>query len=445
MSPSRTLPEEPAIRSGSEVTESSGPSLLTLGVDFRTAPLELRERVAMTPSEAEELQLRLMASDEIAEALVLSTCNRTEVYLRPEDDETAFRLALELTFGRRAPEIVEQGRHFVLHDREAARRLLTVAAGLESMVLGEPEILGQVKQAGDVAASLGSTGPILRQLVRTALHTGRRARKETEIGVGAISLGYAVVELGRHIFNRLEDRRALIIGAGETGGLAATALSERGVRELSFANRGDARAETFLQRFPQARRIPFEERYEHLAVNDLLVVATAAEEPLFERSDLERVVQQRKSRPLLIVDLGVPRNVDSEAGELENLFLHDIDSLRGLIERNLDRRRAEVAQVEAIVGNELRRFLDWYRGLEAEPLVAQLQRRAEKIRRREVENVAKSFPPELHDDLHRLTRSLVRRLLHHPSHQLRRGDEETGREHLDLVRRLFQLDEDSES
>ena len=424
--------------------DATGPPLLGLGVDFRTAPLDLRERVSMSATQAEELQLRLMASPDIAESFVLSTCNRTEVYLRPLNHKTAFQLALDLALGQGAPEIVEQGRYFVLHDREAARRLLAVASGLESMVLGEPEILGQVKQAFDVSEALGSTGSVLRRLVRTAIGAGRRARAETEIGAGAISLGYAIVELGRQIFTRLEDSRVLVVGAGETGSLAATALLERGVQDLSFANRGDERAHNFQKQFPRAHRVPLEERYEHLAVTDLLVVATGSDEPLFTRPQLDDVVRLRKSRPLLIVDLGVPRNVSGDASGLENVFLHDIDALREIIDRNLDRRRAEVPRVEAVVGSELRRFLEWYRSLEAEPLVVQLQKQAERIRRREIANVADSFPPELHEDLNRLTRSLVKRILHHPSHQLRHSMDTDLGERLATVRQLFQLEDDPE-
>lgn len=421
-----------------------GPPLLALGVDFRTAPIELRERVALDPREAEALQLRLMASSEIAEAFVLSTCNRTELYLRPEDGDAAFKLALDRALGERAPEIVEGGRYFVLHDREAARRLLAVAAGLESMVLGEPEILGQVKQAADLAADLGSTGPILQRLLRTAMKAGRRARSETEIGAGAISLGYAVVELARRIFDRIDHQRALLVGAGDMATLAATALFEREILSLAFANRGNQRAERFQEEFPQSERLAMEERYQYLAVADLLVVATRADEPIFTLAPFREVVQRRRSRPLLVVDLGLPRNVEAEIGSLPNVFLHDIDSLRGLIDRNLDRRRAEVPAVESIVGTELRHFLDWYERREAEPLVAQLQRQAEGIRRREVELAKESIPAEYHEELDRLTRSLVRRVLHHPSRQLRHGVGEGSRAHLELIRRLFQLDEERE-
>lgn len=426
-------------------TKRDEASLVMVGVDFRSAELELRERVSVSSEETESVLVEIMARPEIAEAFLLSTCNRTELYITARDRNRAYRTALDL-FAQRAPEVTDEGRFFVLHDREAARRLLSVASGLESMVLGEPEILGQVRTAASAAERVGSTGPLLQRLIQHATVAGKRTRSETSLGTGAISLGYATVELADQIFGGRAHGPLLLIGAGETAELVAQALADRSSGELLFVNRSDERAVTFQKRFPLARRIPWAQMSAALEESDVVVTTTSAPEPILTTGDLREIMERRRSRPLLLVDLGVPRNVESGVAELDNLFLHDIDSLQSLVERNLDRRRAEVPRVEAIVADELQRFAEWHRRRKAEPVVASLQRRAEEIRRHEVEAVRDAFPVELHDQLDRMTRALVRKILHHPSHQLRQGSARGELAQLELARELFQLDdEDDES
>lgn len=417
--------------------------LVAIGVDHRTAPIELREKVSYTPGEAEALLARLVATAEIAEACLLSTCNRTELYLRHLDESVAYRTGLEMAFLERAPEIEEQGRVYVRRDQLAARHLLEVASGLQSMVLGEPEILGQVKQATGLAETLGATGTVLKKLMRTAITAGGRVRHETAIGAGAVSFGYAVVDLAKNIFRDLEKCSVLLVGAGETARQVARSLTERGAAKLLVANRSRERAEEFCEAFPDAAILTFEERFDALAKCDIVVASTGASEPVLRRGDVERAMSRRKRRPLLLADLGVPRNVESEAGLIGNVFLQDIDSLEDLISRNLKRRREEVPRVQELLDHELEVFYKWYGSLQAEPVVADLQRRAEKIRRRELEAVRHRFPDQLHQELEKLTRSLVRKLLHHPSHHLRHGSS-LEPEKLGLVRDLFQLDDEAE-
>ncbi len=420
-----------------------GPPLLLVGTDYRLAPLELRERVALSPAEVEALLVALLARPSISEAFALSTCNRTEVYLAPRDErdeETAYRELLDLLFLARAPELGQPGRLYVQRNREAAHHLLSVASGLESMVLGEPEILGQVKQAAGIAEQVGSGGPVIQHLLRAAIEAGGRARRETGIASGAVSLGYATVELAKNIFRELEQCRILILGAGETARLVARNLLERGARKLTVANRTAERLEEMRREIPTIETLPFDQRVAALAGADLIVVATGAEEPVLTRSDLAAAMEVRGSRPLLVVDLGVPRNVDPGASKIGNLFLHTIDSLQNLIELNLKRRREEVPKVEEMLGRELDRFFSWYKSLDAEPVVAELQRQAEDIRRRELASAYARFPPETHGDLDRLTRSLVRKILHHPSARLRDAEGENGAARLAVARDLFRLE-----
>ena len=433
----RPHPRDAADRTAGRVD----PPLLLVGTDFRCSPIELRERVAYGTHDSEELLVHLLARPGIAEAVLLSTCNRTEIYLLPTDEDAAYQTAQELVFLRREPELERPGRLYVQRSGEAARHLLAVASGLESMVLGEPEILGQVKQAAALAEAVGASGTVLRRLLRTAAEAGSRARQETALAEGAVSLGYAAVELARNIFSDLAGCRVLLIGAGETARLAARALTERGVRDLRVANRTPERAQQFREEFQQAELVPFEERATAVRDADLVVVSTGADEPVLTRRQLTEAMSARRSRPLLVVDLGVPRNVEPAASRIGNVFLHSIDSLEHLIQRNLKLRKEEVPRVEEILEQELGRFRAWYRGLEAEPLVARLQKQAERIRSEELAEVLHRFPPETHADLDRLTRSLVRKILHHPSARLRaRSGDDLPR--LDLVRELFKLDDD---
>jgi len=417
------------------------PPLLLVGTDFRCSPIELRERVSYAKEDAEKALVHLLARSEIAEAFLLSTCNRTELYLQPRDEDGAYRAALDMIFLPRSEELERPGRLYVKRNGEAARHLLSVASGLESMVMGEPEILGQIKSASALAEAVGAEGPILKRLLRSAGEAGSRARQETGISSGAVSLGYATVELARQIFKGMDDCRVLLIGAGEIARSVARPLVERGARELKVANRGAERARQFLAEFPEAEAVPFDDRLAAVSEADLVIASTGADEPVLTRRQLKEAMRSRPPRPLLVVDLGVPRNVEPAAGKVENVFLHSIDSLEHLIQRNLKRRKEEVPRVEEIIEQELGHFHSWFRGLEAEPLVARLQKQAEKIRQQELAAALSRFPAETHQDLERLTRALVRKILHHPSSRLRARDgEDLSR--LDLVRELFHLDDE---
>jgi glutamyl-tRNA reductase len=427
----------------SNSTVSPDPPLLLVGTDFRCSPLELRERVSFAKEEAEKTLVHLLARSEVAEAFLLSTCNRTELYLQPRDEDGAYKAALDMVFLARAPELERPGRLYVKRNGEAARHLMAVASGLESMVLGEPEILGQVKQASALAEAVGAEGTVLKRLLRSATSAGRRTRQETAIAAGAVSIGYAIVELTRQIFSGLEECRVLMVGAGEIAHSVTRPLIERGARELVVANRSLERAAQFKEEFPSAELVPFDRRLEEASLADLVVVSTGADEPVLTRRHIAEAMRARPSRPLLVVDLGVPRNVEPSAGKVENVFLHTIDSLDLLIQRNLTRRRDEVPRAEEIIEQELHHFRSWFRALGAEPLIARLQKQAERIRQQELADALPRFPAETHADLERLTRSLVRKILHHPSSRLR-AHEGTADDlsRLDLVRELFHLDDD---
>ncbi len=426
-----TLPPERAAR---------GPSLILVGTDYRHAPLEVRERLSYAREEAADALVHLLARPEVAEACLISTCNRTEVYLQPRDDEAAYSAAVDHIFASRVEGIERSGRLYVKRHDVAADHLLAVASGLESMVLGEPEILGQVKQAASLADEVGASGTVLQRLLRAALDAGRRARGETGIAAGAVSFAYATVELARNVFSSLERTRVLLVGAGDVAQQVARNLAERGAREVTIANRSRERAEVLRADVPQLRIVPFESRFEAFASHDLVVVSVSTEEAVITAAEVERACDRRGAQPLLLVDLGMPRNVEPKVGQLGNVFLHDLDSLQHLIQRNLKRRRDEVPRVREIIEEELKLFFGWFHSREAEPLVARLQKQAEAVRLREVAAVLDRFPADTHAELERLTRTLVRKLLHHPSTGLRR-EEVADRSRLELVRELFKLDD----
>ncbi|HYG62172.1 MAG TPA: glutamyl-tRNA reductase [Thermoanaerobaculia bacterium] len=440
-----SAPQLPGLPETSRPQEvRTDPPLLLVGTDFRCSPLEMRERVSYDSAAGEELLVHLLAGAGVAEAFLLSTCNRTEVYIHPRDEDAAYRATLDLAFLRRVPELEKPGRLYVKRNGEAARHLLAVASGLESMVLGEPEILGQVKQAAALAEAVGAEGPILRRLLRSAMSAGARSRQETGISAGAVSLGYATVELARQIFKGLEECRVLLLGAGETARSVARPLVERGARELKVANRGAERARQFQEEFPQTLLIPFEERVAAVRTAEVVVVSTGADEPVLTHRHLQEAMAARSTDPLLVVDLGVPRNVEPSAGRIGNLFLHTVDSLEVLIQRNLKLRKEEVPRVEEILDQEMGHFRAWYRGLGAEPVVARLQKQAERVRQHEVAQMLHRFPPDTHADLERLTRSLVRKILHHPSVHLRNHEGSQDASRLELVRELFHLEDDDQ-
>src|SRR6195952_3990007 len=277
----------------SENATRPDPPLLLGGTDFRCSPIELRERVAFGKEEAEKALVHLIARAEVAEAFLLSTCNRTEIYLQPRDEDGAYQAGLELVFLAREPELERPGRLYVKRNGEAARHLLGVASGLESMVLGEPEILGQVKQASALAEAVGAEGPVLRRLLRCASSAGKRARQETAITSGAVSLGYAVVELARNIFRGLEECQVLLIGAGEIARSVARPVVERGARELLVANRSLERAQQFKAEIPMAEILSFGPRFAALPTAALVIPPPGAGEPVLTRAHIKAAMKQR--------------------------------------------------------------------------------------------------------------------------------------------------------
>src|SRR4051812_31583602 len=418
--------------------------ILALGVSHRTAPLELRERLALPEGRAVGVLNELRGSEQIQEATALSTCNRTELYLVVSDPVEAESDALGVLARQadiRPTELV--GHLYSLRASEAARHLFRVSAGLDSMILGEAEIQGQVKRAYELALVEGATGPILNRLFRGALAAGKRARAETGISQRGVSISSVAVELAQRSLGDLSERRVLVIGAGETAELVARALAARGVATVFIANRRYDRAIGLAQRFG-GRAVRFDELPAQLEAADIVVSATNSPHHIVERDDLSRVRGRRGGRPLLIVDIAVPRDVAPACGELPGVSLHDVDDVQQIVATNTGEREAEARRAEQILAAELERFEQWLSSLEVVPTIASLRERADEIVRRVLaENATRweSLSEADRERLEAMAGAIASRLLHEPTLRIKRAaGEDDAYLYVNALRELFGLD-----
>ncbi|MDT7897045.1 MAG: glutamyl-tRNA reductase [Armatimonadota bacterium] len=410
--------------------------LLVVGTNHKVAPVEVREKVAFAeerlPDAYEHFRRR---SD--GEVVLLSTCNRSEIYLAtamPLSERQVVRWWAEF-FGMDADEI--EGRFYAYRDREVARHLFRVACGLDSMMLGETQILGQVKEALEVAEQLAAVGTYLGELFRRAIKIGKRARTETGISKGAMSVGGAAVELARRIFADLRTCTVLLVGAGKMGADTARALVQAGAKSLLVCNRTLSRAQELAQKLG-GQVVPFERLTEQLSHADIVIASTSAPNFVLTRPMVAEAMRQRRYRPLFLVDIAVPRNIEPSVGDLDSVFLFDIDDLEQVVREYLEERRKEVPKVEALIDAELRHFTHWLGERRAKPLIVSLVQQAHE----QAETAAR----ELFDELPHLSererqaiaakmRALVMRLLHRPLTQLKRLAHSDGV--LDVASQLF--------
>ena len=422
--------------------------LLALGVSHRTAPLELRERLALTEGRAAGVLNGLASEEQISEAAAISTCNRTELYLIATDTVEAENAALGVLSreaGIRPTELL--GPLYSLRGPDAAHHLFRVTAGLDSMILGEAEIQGQVKRAYEMAMVEGATGPILNRLFRGALAAGKRARSETAVGEKGVSIPSVAVELAQRSLGDLASRRVLLVGAGETSELTARALAARGAEAIFIANRRHNRAIGLAERFG-GRAVRIDELPAQLDHADIVVSTTNSPHHLIERAELEQVMRTREDRPLLLIDLAVPRDIDPETRELPGVSLHDVDDVQAIVERNASGRESEARRAEGILDSELGRFERWLGSQEVLPTIAALRERAEAI----VEQVLAENDPRWESlseaDRERLglmARAITGRLLHEPTVRIRGlADRDDSYFQVSVLRELFGLDAGTE-
>ncbi len=360
--------------------------LFAVGISHRTAPVELRECVDFARRGVDAALTALAARKLTREAVVLSTCNRSEIYGAAESDAAAEACGRFISdyngvaWDALAPHVV------IYRGPEAADHLFRVAAGLDSLVVGEPQILGQVKEAFATASGLKSTGALTHRLFTTAFSVGKRVRHETGLGEGAVSVSYAAIALAKKIFGKLDGLNVLILGAGEMAKLTATHLQRQGVKQLTIASRTFETAERLATRL-NGRAVPWTSIGHALAAADIVVTATGAREPVLTRAGVEEAMRPRRSRPLFLIDIAVPRDVDQEAGLLDQVFLYNIDDLQAIVGENMARRTSEVDRADVIVRAEVDRFKTWMQSQEVVPTVVALRQRFEAIRQAELQRL----------------------------------------------------------
>ena len=417
--------------------------LLLVGVSHRTAPIELRERLDFSTRGVDRALSALSGSGAHHEATIVSTCNRVELYVACNDSDTA-RSAIQqflsefhgIPRDQLAPHIYSKT------GQEAVAHLYRVSAGLDSLVMGEPQILGQVKDAFSVASQLGCTGPLLNKLFHSAFATGKRVRSETALAEGAVSVSYAAVELARKIFGSLKGRTVLVVGAGEMGKLTAIHMQSQGIERLIITSRTAAHAEALAQSIGGSA-MAWDALSSTLVDADILITATGASTPIISRAAIAQTMKARRQRPLFIIDIAVPRDVEASAGDLEQVFLYNIDDLQAVVQENISRRSTEASDAEKIIAQEVVKFVGWLNSRGAVPTIVALRQRFEAVRQselRRLEPKMASLPPEARARVDEITRLIMEKLLISPTEQLKSAsDADTVAAYSDVLTRLFGL------
>ncbi len=383
------------------------------GLNHQTAPVEIREQFSFTPSAATAAEEKLLTSGILKEAVLLSTCNRTEIYGITSDHENLNGQIVDSLASLKAiPSGNIHNFFYQKHDTEAVRHLFRVVSGLDSMVLGEAQILGQVKEAYIRANESGHTGTHLNKLFHHAFRTGKRVRTETKIGQGAVSVGSVAVDLSRKIFRDFRDKTVVVLGAGEMAFQTLQHLAAAG------ADRTQARAEELAAKV-NGQVFPYSRLVDGLLLADTVIVSTGAQKVIWNADFFHEIMALRKNRPLFVIDITVPRNVDPRAREIYNLFLYDIDDLQKVISRNLAERQREIPKAAAIVEEETAEFSKWYESIPAIELIQLLMEHFESIRQSEVKRYRKYFAREDWEQLDKFSSSLLKKFLHNPIVRLR--------------------------
>jgi glutamyl-tRNA reductase len=420
--------------------------LLALGISHKTAPVALRERLAFTEQEGVEFAQAACATEEVREAVVISTCNRSEVYLVVGDAVKAEADVLGLLARRadiRPTELAEA--IYSPRNCDAARHLYRVTAGLESMVVGEAEIQGQVRRAHEAAMRAGCTGPLTNRMFAAALTTGKRVRSETAIGASRVSVPSVAVDLALSVLGDLKDRHAVILGAGETSELTARALAEQGAGTIFVANRHADRALSLARRVGGSV-VGLDDLPEQLLMADIILSSTSSPHPIVGREELELVVGEREGRPLLLIDIAVPRDIDSACGELDGVTLYDIDDLQAVVARNLSSRADEAPRALEIVEEEIHRFARWLGQLDTLPTISALREHSSSLVDQVLAENSGRWESASARDIARveaIARAVASRILHEPTIRLRGLGGDRGHASLELVRELFGLREDA--
>jgi glutamyl-tRNA reductase len=422
--------------------------LLAIGISHKTAPVEVRERLSLSETRAHEFMRELRSAAEVHETVAISTCNRTELYLvvgDPVEAESTVLTMLARQAGIRPTEL--SGAIYSHRNCDAARHLYRVASGLDSMIVGEAQIQGQVKRAYEAALAQDTTGPLTNRLFMAALRTGKRVRDETALGHLQLSIPSVAVALAKERIGELVGHQVVIIGTGETGELTARALADSGAEAVFVASRRRDRAISLAQRY-HGSSVPFDELPETLERADIVVAATASPHLLLEAEEVAEVMRERRGRPLLLIDLAVPRDIEAMCGTLDGVTLVDIDDLQAVAQGNRRVRQAEATRAEGIIEEEIQQFAAWLGTLEVLPTVAAMRAHAARIAAEVVaENDGKweTASERDHARIDAIARTIVNRLLHEPTLKMREMRDDRVHARMALVRELFGLDAETDT
>ncbi len=418
--------------------------IVLLGLSHKTAPIELRECIAFSPDQTAAALASLKNEPTVNEVLLFSTCNRVEVLLVTKQVSEAVDTTKRLIAHFNRISLPEFENILYIHTGDqAVRHIFRVAASLDSMVVGEPQILGQIKQAYRLATQERTTGVVLNRLLHRAFFVAKRIRSETGIGGHAVSISYAAIELGRKIFGSLEGKKILLIGAGEMAELAVTHLIRNRAGDILVTNRTFERAVELSRRF-RGRPIRFEELFASLADVDIVISSTGAPDFVVKREHLKGVLRKRRNRPLFFIDIAVPRDIDPLINRLSNTYVYDIDDLNGVIDDNIEDRQREAVKGERIVDEAVINFRKWYDSLDVVPTIKALRKKLEDIAALEVKKTlqAGGLSDEGRHAVERMTQAMLNKILHDPTDVLKRNGCQGNRStYLDITRKLFKLDE----
>jgi glutamyl-tRNA reductase len=429
------MPNIPDVKAMSEI--------ILLGLNHESAPVELRECIAFSEDESANALESLQKEPVISEVLLFSTCNRVEVLLVTDNTEQAVATAKEYISESNKIPVSEFENALYIHVGDAAvRHVFRVAASLDSMIVGEPQILGQIKDAYHTATEKKTSGVILNRLLHRTFFVAKRIRTETGIGDHAVSISYAAIELGRKIFGNLTGKKVLLIGAGEMAELAVAHLVRHQAGQILVANRTFERAVELAEHF-NGSAIKFEELISSLEDVDIIISSTGSPDFILKRQQLKGMMRKRRNRPLFFIDIAVPRDIDPEINRLTNTYVYDIDNLKGIIEENIEDRQREAMKGERIVDQAVLKFRQWFESLDVVPTIKALRSKLESIADSELKKTLQSRALSDKDSeaLRRMTRALVNKIMHDPTDVLKRNGCQKGRSaYLDIARKLFKLD-----
>ncbi len=418
-------------------------NIIGISVNHHTAPVELREALHLQQEEIKAL-LEELKENHLKESFIISTCNRTEIYGIPKDNNITCEEIEKFLIGKKPIEGITDEHFHKYFSTTAVDHVFRVAAGIDSLFVGDNQILGQVRESFAIAEEKGTVGLLTKRLFDAAIRVGKRAKTETTISDGAITVSYAAVQLIEKIFSSLTKKSALVIGLGETGEIAARHLKDKGIGKLTLANRTYEKSEKLAEEL-HAHILPFTSFKDSLPEFDIIISATSSPDLILTTEDIKGMMKKRGSSPTILMDIAIPRDISPDAKKYDAVFYHDIDSLNIIVEQNLNKRKEEIPKVEAIIEEELKNFFSWLSSLEVAPTIKSLRDTFEEIRAEEVRGQINRFNEADREKVEILTKRIINKILHHPTTELRKVadqgiNSQEGAAKIALLRDLFGID-----